>query len=48
MQAGKLKADIDIVTTKNVNINNFGNRNFVGFTGVPGGAIYAVRIPARR
>ena len=42
---GKLKTGIDIVTTKNVNINNFGNRNFVGFTGVPGGAIYAVRVP---
>ena len=43
---GTLKTGIDIVTTKNVNINNFGNLNFVGFTGVPGGAIYAVRVPA--
>jgi hypothetical protein len=35
-----------LVTTKNINLNNFGNRNFVGFTGVPGGSYYAVRVPA--
>ncbi len=46
VRAGELEAGIDIVTTKNVNINNFGNRNFVGFTGAPGHLIYAVRIPA--
>ncbi len=43
---GKTHDGVDIVTTKNININNFGNRNFIGFTGQPAGGYYAVRIPA--
>ena len=42
---GRTRAGIDITTNRTVNINNFGNANFVGFN-VPAGSIYAVRIPA--
>lgn len=45
-QPGKTIQGIDILTNRTVNINNFGNRNFIGFTGVQPGAYYAVRIPA--
>ncbi|HEY8460985.1 MAG TPA: matrixin family metalloprotease [Blastocatellia bacterium] len=41
-----LSSRIDIVTSDSININNFGNRNFVGFTDLPPGALYAVQIPA--
>ncbi len=41
-----LSSGIDIVTSDSININNFGNRNFVGFTGVAPGTMYAVQIPA--
>jgi hypothetical protein len=41
-----LSSGINIVTSDSININNFGNRNFVGFTGVPAGSMYAVQIPA--
>lgn len=44
--AGKTVRDIDIVTNRLVRIDNFGNRNFIGFTGQPGGSYYAVQIPA--
>jgi hypothetical protein len=43
---GKTDAAIDITTNRSLNINNFGNRNFVAFTGVPAGTMYAVRVPA--
>lgn len=43
---GRTHRGIDFVTTKNININNFGNRNFIGFTGLAGGSYYAVRVPA--
>lgn len=43
---GHVKAGIDFITTKNVNINNFGNLNAIGFGGMVGGRYYAVRIPA--
>jgi hypothetical protein len=41
-----LSSHIDLVTSDSINVNNFGNRNFVGFTGVPAGSMYAVQIPA--
>ncbi len=44
--AGRTAAGIDITTTKNININNFGNRNFIGFINSPAGRYYAVRVPA--
>jgi hypothetical protein len=37
---------IDVVTNALFEIANFGNRNFVGFTGQAPGSYYAVRIPA--
>jgi hypothetical protein len=37
---------IDIVTNDQINIANFGSRDFVGFTGQAPGSYYAVRIPA--
>lgn len=43
---GKVRSGIDITTNRVTNINNFGNRNFVGFTAQPPGSAYAVRIPA--
>lgn len=43
---GMVKSGIDITTTKNININNFGTRNFIGFTGLAGSSYYAVQIPA--
>ena len=43
---GEVKTGIDIVTNREININNFGTRDFIGFTGSPGGRYHAVRIPA--
>jgi len=43
---GKTKADNDVVTNRTLNVNNFGNRNFVGFTNQPAGSYYVVQIPA--
>ncbi|HSK79142.1 MAG TPA: hypothetical protein VLQ45_22000 [Thermoanaerobaculia bacterium] len=43
---GEVQTGIDIVTNREININNFGTRDFVGFTLSPGGRYYAVRIPA--
>ena len=43
---GRTTDGIDITTTKNININNFGNLNFVGFVNSPAGRYYAVRVPA--
>jgi hypothetical protein len=37
---------IDITTNDQINISNFGSRDFVGFTGQAAGSYYAVRIPA--
>ena len=37
---------IDFVTNNQINISNFGSRDFIGFTGQPAGSYYAVRIPA--
>ena len=45
--AGKVHSGVDMVTNETLlNINNFGNRNFVGFTNSLPGAYRAVRIPA--
>jgi hypothetical protein len=41
-----LSSGINIVTSDSININNFGNRNFVGFTGIAPGTLYAVQVPA--
>jgi Matrixin len=41
-----LSSGIDIVTSDSININNFGNRNAIGFGGVAPGTMYAVQIPA--
>lgn len=43
---GEVKTGINIVTNREININNFGTRDFIGFTGSPGGRYHAVRIPA--
>jgi hypothetical protein len=37
---------INFITNDQINIENFGTRDFVGFTGSPGGRYYAVRFPA--
>jgi hypothetical protein len=37
---------VNITTNRTINVNPFGNRNFVGFTNAPAGSYYAVRIPA--
>jgi hypothetical protein len=45
---GKTKSGIDIVTNVTANLTNFGNRNFIGFTGAApalAGLMYAVRFP---
>ncbi len=34
------------MTSDSININNFGNRNFVGFTALVPGRLYAVQVPA--
>lgn len=43
---GQVRSGIDFVTNQTIKIANFGNRNFIGFTGQAGGSYYAVRIPA--
>jgi hypothetical protein len=43
---GEVQAGVDFVTNAQINIRNFGSRDFVGFTGSPGSRYYAVRIPA--
>ena len=43
---GWTRNGIDLITTQAFNINNFGNRNFVGFTGATPGRYYAVQVPA--
>jgi hypothetical protein len=41
-----LSSGIDIVTSDSININNFGNRNALGFTALVPGRLYAVQVPA--
>ena len=43
---GKTKSGNDITTNRTININNFGSRDFIGFTGQAAGSYYVVRIPA--
>lgn len=43
---GEVQTGIDFITNREININNFGTRDFIGFTLSPGGRYYAVRIPA--
>jgi hypothetical protein len=43
---GRIQSGIDITTGRTINVNLFGNRNGIGFTGAPPGLYYAVRIPA--
>jgi hypothetical protein len=43
---GLTQSHIDFVTNDQINISNFGSRDFIGFTGQPAGSYYAVRIPA--
>jgi matrixin len=45
VKAGKAKK-ADIVTSKTMNVDDFGTRNFSGYAGVPPGSYYAVAIPA--
>lgn len=45
IEPGKTRSGIDITTNVTLNVNNFGSRNFVGFTGVGPGTLYAVRFP---
>jgi hypothetical protein len=42
---GKTKSGIDITTNATINVNPFGNRNFIGFINTPAGFMYAVRFP---
>jgi hypothetical protein len=46
VKAGLTTADIDLTTSRNFNINRFGNRNFIGFTGQAGLSYYAVQVTA--
>jgi hypothetical protein len=46
IQPGGTQAGINITTADSINLNNFGNRNFIGFINSPAGRMYAVRIPA--
>lgn len=43
---GEVETGVNIITNADVNISNFGARDFVGFTGNPAGRYFAVRIPA--
>lgn len=46
VNGGEVQSGIDIATGRTINVNMFGNRNFVGLGAVPPGLYYAVRIPA--
>jgi hypothetical protein len=43
---GLTRSGVNFVTNRTININNFGTRDFVGFTAAPAGRYYAVRVPA--
>ena len=45
VKAGAAKSGINFLTPDVISISDFGNRNFVGFTSVAPGSMYAVRIP---
>ena len=44
VKAGQTTPGADMTTSRNFNINRFGTRDFVGFTGQPGLSYYAVRV----
>jgi hypothetical protein len=44
--AGFTTPGINFTTNETVNINSFGIRDFIGFTGAAAGTYYAVRVPA--
>ena len=47
VKVGKTESDVNITTNSTgLNVNNFGSRDFVGFTANPAGRYFAVRIPA--
>jgi hypothetical protein len=46
IQPGRTQSGIDMTTADSINVNQFGNRNFIGFTNSPAGRIYALQIPA--
>ena len=43
---GITSGNVNVITNDQININNFGSRDFVGFTSVQPGFYYAVQIPA--
>ncbi len=43
---GEVETGVNIITNRDINLANFGTRDFVGFTGNPAGRYFAVRIPA--
>ncbi|HSS49541.1 MAG TPA: matrixin family metalloprotease [Thermoanaerobaculia bacterium] len=43
---GLTTGNVNLVTNDQININNFGSRDFVGFTGAQPGTYYAAQIPA--
>jgi hypothetical protein len=43
---GITRSNINLITSNAINISNFGNRNFIGFTNSPAGRMYAVQVPA--
>ncbi|MBK9316740.1 MAG: matrixin family metalloprotease [Acidobacteria bacterium] len=45
IQPGKTQKGINFITPDIISISNFGNRNFIGFTNVTAGFMYAIRIP---
>jgi hypothetical protein len=45
IQAGRTQLGINITTANSINLNNFGSRDFVGFSNSPAGRLYAVQIP---
>lgn len=46
IQPGRTQSGINMTTADSINVNQFGNRNFVGFTNSPAGRMYALQIPA--
>jgi hypothetical protein len=45
---GQTKSHVDLMTSADINIDNFGNRNFIGFINTTGNHVYAVRVPAEQ
>jgi hypothetical protein len=48
VRAGETHRHVNIRTGTDINIDNFGDRNFLGFVNAPAGRIYAVRVPAEQ